>query len=119
MKMEKRETNVSLLPAQGDVNKTVIRFLFCLTAAFVLQTVVSDPAFAITAPADGFAYDIYDIAVNRILKGPIGFVAGAAAIVIGAVAAIQQKVMGAVPAILGGAALLKADAITASLGALI
>ena len=77
-------------------------------------------AHAITAPASGsFAYSVYDVGVNDILKGPIGFVGGAAAIVYGAVAAIQGKVMAAVPAILGGAVMLKADSIVSSLGAIV
>lgn len=73
-------------------------------------------AMAISSPASGtFAYDVYDIAVNDILKGPIGFVCGVAAIALGAVNAIKGQVFGAVPAILGGAALLKADSIVGSL----
>lgn len=75
---------------------------------------------AVTAPSspDSFAYDIYKVAVEDILQGPIGFVAGAGAIVLGAVSAMQQKVMAAIPAILGGAALIKADAIVQTMGAL-
>ena len=77
-------------------------------------------AHAITAPATGsFAYSVYDIGVNDILKGPIGFVGGVGAVVWGAIAAIQGKIMTAVPAILGGAAMLKADSIVSSLGAII
>lgn len=76
-------------------------------------------AYAVTAPSSGsFAYDVYDIAINKILKGPIGFVCGGAAIVLGAVNAIGGRVMAAVPCVLGGAAVLKADAITESLGLL-
>jgi hypothetical protein len=58
------------------------------------------------------------MAVNSILKGPIGFVAGLGAVCFGAVLAIQQKMGGAIPALLGGAALLKADSIVASMGLL-
>lgn len=77
-------------------------------------------AHAITAPATGsFAYSVYDIGVNQILKGPIGFVGGVGAVVWGAIAAVQGKIMTAVPAILGGAAMLKADSIVSSLGAII
>lgn len=78
-------------------------------------------ALAITAPAAGssFAYDIYDIGVNSILKGPIGFVAGVGAIVFGAIEAIRGRILGAVPAILGGAALLKADSIVQTLGCIV
>lgn len=87
--------------------------------AFVGALAISTDAFAITAPAaTTFAYDVYDIAINNIIKGPIGFVAGAMAIVFGAVLAIKQEIMGAVPAILGGAILLKADTIVVSLGSI-
>ena len=49
--------------------------VFLLTI-FMLMAIVPE-AFAITAPVAGsFAYDVYDMAVNSILKGPIGFVAG-------------------------------------------
>lgn len=77
-------------------------------------------AHAITAPQQGtFAYSVYDVGVNDILKGPIGFVGGAAAIVYGAIMAVQGRVMGAIPAILGGAVMLKADTIVSSLGAIV
>jgi len=76
-------------------------------------------AFALAAPVAGtFAYDIYDIAVMQMLQGPIGFVAASLAIVFGAVLAIQGRVIQAVPAVLGGALLLKADAIVTTLGAI-
>ena len=79
-----------------------------------------ETASAITAPSVGdFGYDIYDIAVNDILKGPIGFVGGLATIVIGAVFAVKQQFMGAILCILGGAAIIKGDTIVTSLGMLI
>ena len=77
-------------------------------------------AIAITAPSTGsFAYDIYDIGVNSILKGPIGFIGGVGAIVFGAIQAIRGQILEAVPAILGGAALLKADSIVQTLGCIV
>jgi hypothetical protein len=56
------------------------------------------------------------VAVERILQGAIGFVAGVGAMVMGAVLAIQQKVLAAIPAILGGAILLNADTLVTTLG---
>lgn len=92
--------------------------LVFMTAAFVFG--LSGMASAITAPAAGsFAYDVYDIGVNKILQGPVGFVGGVAAIVIGAISAIRAQIMLAIPAILGGAVLLKADTITTSLGMIV
>lgn len=90
-----------------------------LLFSIILTGAIEPSAFAITAPAAGsFAYDVYDMAVNSILKGPIGFVAGLAAVCFGAALAIQQKIGGAIPALLGGAVLLKADTIVTSMGLL-
>ncbi|MFZ5571295.1 MAG: hypothetical protein ACOZF0_12875 [Thermodesulfobacteriota bacterium] len=87
-----------------------------ITAGIVLGTAAT--AAAITAPTGptDFAWDVYDIGVNKILNGPIGFVAGAGAMVAGAVAAIQQKLALASMAIIGGAVLLNADSMVTSLG---
>ncbi|MGC9100087.1 MAG: hypothetical protein ACP5HC_02315 [Caldisericum sp.] len=73
-------------------------------------------AFAFDAPSQGFAYDIYKIAVEDILKGPVGFVGGVAAMVLGAISLIAGRYLTAIPAVLGGAVLLKADSIVSSLG---
>ncbi|MGC9001239.1 hypothetical protein [Caldisericum sp.] len=73
-------------------------------------------AFSGNISQGSFAYDVYEIAVEKILKGPVGFVGGVAAIVLGAISLIGGRYMTAVPSILGGAVLLKADAITNSLG---
>jgi len=54
-----------------------------------------ETANAIVQPAVGdFGYDIYDIAVNDILQGPIGFVGGLATIVIGAVFCCKAAIHG-------------------------
>ncbi len=93
--------------------------VFSLMLALGLS-MVATAAFAVVVPAAGsFAYDVYDIAVTKMLQGPIGFVGGVAAMVIGAVFAIQGKLMTGVPAIVGGAILLKADTLVSSLGAII
>ena len=78
-----------------------------------------DLSFAISPPSSGtFAYDLYDLAVNKILKGPIGYVGGIAAMVIGAISLISGRILTAVPCILGGAALLKADTLIQGIGLL-
>ena len=75
---------------------------------------------AITAPVAGsFAYDLYDVGVLQILDGPIGFTAGVAAMVLGAVSAMQQKLMQSVAPILGGVFMMNADSIVTSMGAMI
>lgn len=77
-------------------------------------------AMALTAPGTGtFAYDLYDIGINQILKGPIGFVAGVACMVLAAVLAVRQMLLPAVCCVLGGAFLLKADSVVETIGAII
>ncbi|MEM3580397.1 MAG: hypothetical protein QXQ64_03935 [Candidatus Bathyarchaeia archaeon] len=100
------------------MNRTT-KLLLGLVVGMWAVMFVAPAVYAITEPTQGsFAYDVYDIAVNKILKGPIGFVSGAAAVAFGAVSAMTGRIFHAVPCILGGAALLKADAIVTSLGLL-
>ena len=65
------------------------------------------------------AYDLYDIGVNQILLGPIGFIAGVACMVFAAILAIRQMILPAAGVVLGGAFLLKADSVVQTIGALI
>lgn len=75
---------------------------------------------AFTVPAAGsFAYDIYDVAVNDILKGPIGFVAGIGFIVLCVFFIARQMVLPSILCIFAGIILIKADSIVTSLGCLI
>jgi len=86
-------------------------FLVCLSLA-----ILSLSADAITVPATtDFAYDVYDIIVVKILQGPVGFVGGLAAIVIGA-AQLTKSWMLAILGILSGTVIIKADSIVSSLG---
>lgn len=97
-----------------------MRKAILLSLAGVLVVLAAQQVLALTAPASGsFAYDMYDITVNKMLKGPVGFVSGIAAIAFGAANLIQSKIMTAVPAILGGALLLKADTVVTSLGMIV
>jgi len=85
-------------------------------SALMIMAIVPE-AFCVTAPAAGsFAYDIYDLGVNQILKGPIGFVGGCGCVGFGGYCAVKQNVGAALGCILGGAAMLKADSITTSMG---
>lgn len=80
---------------------------------------LSGVAQAITAPVAGsFAFDIYDVGVNDILKGPIGFVGGMLGIIFGATQIVKSWMVG-ILCILAGTIAIKADSITASLGMLV
>lgn len=105
-----------LFPA-GIRHKKTMTALLALGATCLL---VAGNADAFTAPVAGsFAYDIYDVGVNDILKGPIGFAAGVGSMVAAAVMAIRQMLLPATATVLGGAFLLKADSVVTSLGAMI
>ncbi|WP_319549535.1 hypothetical protein [Desulfogranum marinum] len=95
--------------------KSIIPLVITITACCI-----SSNAMAMTVPAAGsFAYDLYDIGVNQILLGPIGFVAGVACMVFAAILAIRQMILPAAGVVLGGAFLLKADAVVQTIGATI
>lgn len=83
------------------------------------MTLLMLPGFvaAINAPTAGFAYDVYDVVVVQILQGPIGFVGGLATIILGA-SQLMKNWMVAILGVVAGTVIIKADTITASLGAL-
>ena len=102
---------------QKPIQLRHFRFIVLLAATGL---VVAVNAMAMTVPAAGsFAYDLYDIGVNQILLGPIGFVAGVACMVFAAILAIRQMILPAAGVVLGGAFLLKADAVVQTIGAII
>jgi hypothetical protein len=107
--------------AVGEVKHETKLLLGAAVVGVAAAVLLGNPdlSFAISEPTTGsFAYDLYDIAVNKILKGPVGYVGGMAAMVIGAIALITGRVLPAVPAVLGGAALLKADTLIQGIGLL-
>ena len=108
----------SKIPYAVDTRQAkVITTLAVFLAACLL---VSANAMAMTVPAAGsFAYDLYDIGVNQILLGPIGFIAGVASMVFAAILAIRQMILPAAGVVLGGAFLLKADSVVQTIGAII
>ena len=76
-------------------------------------------AMAFATPAAGsFGFDVYDIVVNQILGGPIGFVGGVALIVWGGAQVIKNWVI-TVLAIVAGTIIIRADTLVTSLGATI
>ena len=91
-----------------------------ITALAIAGLMAATNAFALATPAAGsFAYDLYDIGVNQMLLGPVGFVGGCSVMVLAAILAIRQMLLPAAGAVLGGAFLLKADTVVQSVGALI
>lgn len=85
----------------------------------LMLATVAGSALAMTAPTAGFGFELYDIGVNTILKGPVGMVAGIMAVVAAAVLLMRQMIMPAVGTVLAGVFLLTADSFLAAMGALI
>lgn len=76
-------------------------------------------AHAFQAPAAGdLGYDIYDIVVNKGVKGPLGFVGGVAAFLFG-VSRLFSNIMIGIPTIVAAVCLIKADSILQTFGMVI
>jgi hypothetical protein len=84
-----------------------------------VMAVMTGGAHAFTAPATGdLGYDIYDIVVNRGVKGPLGFVAGVAAFLFG-VSRLFSNIMVGIPTIVAAVCLIKSDTILQTFGMVI
>ena len=84
-----------------------------------LAALVGGGAYAFTAPTAGdLGYDIYDIVVNKGVKGPLGFVGGVAAFLFG-VSRLFSNVMIGIPTIVAAVCLIKADTILQTFGMVI
>jgi len=76
-------------------------------------------AHAFQAPTTGdLGYDIYDIVVNKGVKGPMGFVGGVAAFLFG-VSRLFSNIMVGIPTIVAAVCLIKADTILQTFGMVI
>jgi hypothetical protein len=86
---------------------------------FVLLAMIGTAAHAFTQPAQGdLGYDIYDIVVNKGVKGPLGFVGGVAAFLFG-VSRLFSNVMVGIPTIVAAVCLIKSDTILQTFGMVI
>ena len=95
--------------------RSKILFLALFTVVLLLAGAL--PSFAITAPATGsLFYDVYDIVVNSMLKGAVGFVAAILVFMMGIGLFFMQKIIPGVIAVVCAALIVKADAIVTSLG---
>lgn len=106
---------ITLVAMWKDRKMPIALMLLTMAAGSILVGLAE----AITAPAaTAFAYTVYDVAVNNVLKGPIGFVGGVGAIAMGVGNAFQGKIIPMALCLLGGGALIKADSIVTSMGAI-
>ena len=90
-----------------------------LGVPLAVLALASTSAHAFTAPAAGdLGYDIYDIVVNKGVKGPLGFVGGVAAFLFG-VSRLFSNVMVGIPTIVAAVCLIKSDTILQTFGMVI
>ena len=92
----------------------------CFTALVLagFTFLVAGGAHAITAPATGtLFFDAYDIVINSMLKGAVGFVAAILIFAMSIGLFLMQKVVPGIVGIVCAAILIKADTIVTSLGA--
>jgi len=95
---------------------TLPRRPLALALCLAVALLGSGMASAFSAPAVGdFGYDVYDIVVNQILTGPIGFIGGVALIVFGATQ-IMKNWFSTILCIIAGTVLIRADALVVTLG---
>lgn len=96
------------------LNKKTIMMLSLV--ALVLIPVV---AMAVNQPANGDPfYDVYDIVVNKFLKGPVGFVTAVIAMISGFALGFRQQFIPGIVSVALGVIMIKADSLVTSLGAL-
>jgi hypothetical protein len=75
------------------------------------------PSFAITAPTSGsLFFDVYDIVVNSMLKGAVGFVAAILVFMMGIGLFFVQKIIPGIIGVVCAALIIKADSIVTTLG---
>lgn len=84
-----------------------------------LLSLFAGQALAFTAPAAGdFGFDIYDITVNQILGGPIGFI-GAVALIVWGATKMMTNWMITIVCVIAGTILIRADDLVQTLGAVV
>ena len=98
------------------IGKRVVSIASITVPFGALALLSASGAHAFTAPAQGdLGYDIYDIVVNKGVKGPLGFVGGVAAFLFG-VSRLFSNVMIGIPTIVAAVCLIKADTILQTFG---
>lgn len=105
---------------QRDWTKVAMAIGVVATAAILpeIAHAIAIPVAGVGGAPNPLGYEIYDVAVNKMLNGPVGFVAGVGIIGFGAMQIMKAWPL-ALLGVLGGSAMLKADDIVTTLGALI
>jgi hypothetical protein len=91
-----------------------------LAVLALMITMQVNPVTAFTTPAAGsFGYDFYDVMVNKVANGSIGFVGGLFILVVGLVQVFRGQWALGCTALLAGTGIVKAETILNTLGAIV
>lgn len=108
-----------LSAAKASFNHATVTLKSLTPATTALAAAVPLAVMAATTPAAGDpGFELYDLFVNDLAKGPLGFV-GAMALFLWAGSMIKDSYWKAGAAAIGGGVVLKADALTSSFGAML
>ena len=97
------------------------RKVLVMVVASLVVLAIAGVAMAFVSPAAAgttVGYDLFDLIVNKIIKGPIGTAAGVVMLAAGAVGAAMGKLSSAAWPLVGGGLLVAAPTIATSLGML-
>lgn len=91
---------------------------FATLALGLMAVMVASAAFAYTDPQSGdLFYEAYDIVINKIMAGPVGFIMGALMVIGGIITMVLGKgFLLPLIAVIGGAIIVKIDDIVSSFG---
>jgi hypothetical protein len=96
------------------------RYVVLCMVVFGIGVIFASNALAFTAPAAGSPfYDFYDVIVNMMLKGAMGFAGGVILFAMSAYFFSQSEILRGILSAIGCILFLKADAIVTSFGAMI
>lgn len=89
-----------------------------LTTMSLMLVMMASSAFAFTPPANGdMFYEVYDLVINNVMSGPIGFVIGAIMLIGGIFLLVQGKgFLLPLICLVGGVILVKVESIVTSFG---
>lgn len=111
---ERKKTTLDPAPCKNRISGQSLMMAMVITLLLLGSAL---PSFAITAPTSGsLFYDVYDIVVNSMLKGAVGFVAAILVFMTGIGLFFMQKVIPGIIGVVCAALVIKADAIVTSLG---
>lgn len=105
----------SMVMAKGCNKKVLVTVLTVMSLVLLVGVAMAFMSPAVTTDP---GYDLWNLIVNKFIKGPLGTAAGVVMLTAGAVGAAMGKLSGAVWPLVGGGVLVTAPSLAVSLGML-